>query len=288
MRQSCRASTLDSRGRGSRCRAPTIRVRAADEGVVLLARALVPADCRRRGRSADPRGIGREIAGRPSEQRSRPHHRGRRGSAAGVERVHLLHARAAHSPQSRSTTCRASSRRPHGRLGDQPVSATALRCPLGELGIRSAAWTGLRSSSIDRVRVIASAAAISPTAANSCSTCGARQIAGDEDEPRAAVVVGPVFELDRPVRDVLHRVDDDRARQPSTATMPLTRSRSAPRSAVSTAIACSKAGQGSGSVEKQRKAVDAVAVRMRVVVLGMRARPGRAARRAERPGRSRR
>ena len=38
-----------------------------------------------------------------------------------------------------------------------------------------------------------------------------RQMAGDEDETGAAIVVGPVLQLDRTVRDMLHGVDHDRA-----------------------------------------------------------------------------
>src|SRR5207302_6180442 len=39
---------------------------------------------------------------------------------------------------------------------------------------------------------------------------GARQVAGDKDEARAAVVRGPRFELDGAVRDMLHGMNDDR------------------------------------------------------------------------------
>ena len=69
------------------------------------------------------------------------------------------------------------------------------------------------------------------------------------------------------MRDVLHGMDHDRAAAPSTATSPLTRSRSGPRSAVSTAIACSNTGQGSGVSNISAKAVDAVGMGVRVVVV---------------------
>src|SRR5437764_6220341 len=36
-----------------------------------------------------------------------------------------------------------------------------------------------------------------------------RKIAGDEDEARAAVVVGPIQQLDRPMRDMLDGVHDN-------------------------------------------------------------------------------
>src|SRR5438874_2114285 len=47
------------------------------------------------------------------------------------------------------------------------------------------------------------------------------EIAGDKDEARTAVVVGPVEQLDRAVRDMLDDVHDDRAAAPRDRDEPL-------------------------------------------------------------------
>ena len=39
----------------------------------------------------------------------------------------------------------------------------------------------------------------------------AAEVAGDEDEAGTAVIVGPVFKLDRAVRNMLHGMHDDRS-----------------------------------------------------------------------------
>ena len=46
----------------------------------------------------------------------------------------------------------------------------------------------------------------------------APEVAGDEDEARAAVAVGPVFELDRAVRDMLDRLNHHRPAHPFVVT----------------------------------------------------------------------
>lgn len=38
-----------------------------------------------------------------------------------------------------------------------------------------------------------------------------RQAPGDEDQPRAPIAVGPVLELDRGMRDMLNKMDDNRS-----------------------------------------------------------------------------
>ena len=88
------------------------------------------------------------------------------------------------------------------RTISRPASAA---CPMRSSANRSGSSGRRCKGSSARTPAVLIAA----TAANSCSI-SARQIAGDEDQPRAAVAVGPVLEFDRPVRDMLHGMDDDR------------------------------------------------------------------------------
>src|ERR671938_8318 len=94
-----------------------------------------------------------------------------------------------------------------------------------------------------------------------------RQMARDEDEPRAAVIVGPVDQLDRTVRDMLHGVHDNRAAAALDRDEPFDAQQ----------IGAAQTGQyrhrllehppRQRLVEEQRKAVDAMRMRVRVIVL---------------------
>ena len=94
-----------------------------------------------------------------------------------------------------------------------------------------------------------------------------RQIARDEDEAGAAVGIGPVFQLDRAVRDVLYGVHHDGAAAAFDRDKtfdPQQIGAAQPRQDRHRLL---EDRPGQGPLEKQRKAVDPVAMGMRVFML---------------------